>query len=147
MCRLRFLVVDDDVAVGVVLQGLFSQLGVVATVVHRAKEALEGLSQGQYDCVIADLRMPGMDGLELLTRVVQQAPDLPVVMLSAHGTIPIAVEAMRRGASDFLTKPFERDDLVRLVGKIDALQRRGNPPEYPDRGLLGTQLRWRSCAV
>jgi DNA-binding NtrC family response regulator len=137
--ELEFLVVDDDPAVGLVLTGLLKQAGAHSFHAAHAAEALAALSRRSFDCVITDLRMPGMDGMALLSQLSHSWPELPVVVLTAHGTIPTAVEAMKRGASDFLTKPFERDDLLRLVHKIAAARRPSEPPELPldDSNLIG----------
>src|SRR6478736_599227 len=135
----EFLVVDDDPAIGIVLTGLLRQAGARAYHASHAAEALAVLARQAFDCVITDLRMPGMDGMALVSHLNQSWPDLPVVVLTAHGTIPTAVEAMKRGACDFLTKPFERDDLLRLVHKIEATRRPSSPPEpaLHDRELIG----------
>jgi DNA-binding NtrC family response regulator len=75
--------------------------------------------------VISDLKMPGMDGMELLERMRASFPEIPVVMLTAHGTVANAVEAMKRGALDFITKPFDRDEVLALVEKTLAQARSG----------------------
>jgi DNA-binding NtrC family response regulator len=114
------LVVDDDLALGKVLVGLLSQAGLVAQHVRNGEEALTSFGASAYDLVITDLRMPGMDGLTLVRELKRIASDVPVILLTAHGSIPIAVEALRAGASDFLTKPFDREEIVYTVHK--ALQ-------------------------
>src|SRR6478672_1030697 len=106
--RVNVLVVDDDPAVGSVLEGLIEQAGAEASISPNAKAALAALELGDFDCVITDLNMPGMNGMELVSHLNRAWPELPVIVLTAHGSIPTAVEAMQRGASDFLTKPFER---------------------------------------
>jgi len=111
------LVVDDDVAVGTVLAALLVQAGMKAAHVTSGAAALESLEARPTDVVVTDLRMPGMDGMQLLARVTARWPDVPVVVLTAHGTIPVAVEAMRAGASDFLLKPFDREQIVYVVRK------------------------------
>jgi two-component system response regulator AtoC len=76
--------------------------------------------------------MPGLDGMALLDRVVQQRPDLPVILLTAHGTVSLAVDAMKRGASDFLLKPFDRDEMLFVINKaLTATTRRAAAPERP----------------
>src|SRR5688572_27138897 len=97
----RILVVDDDPAVGTILGALLDQAGFQATYVESGQAALAELDARAYDVVVTDVRMPGLDGMELLDRVVHQRPDLPVVLLTAHGTISLAVDAMKRGASDY----------------------------------------------
>src|SRR5687768_1181496 len=111
------LVVDDDRAVGTVLLGLLRQAGHEASYVESAELALARVSSRPVDVVITDLRMPTMDGMELLERLAERAPDIPVILLTAHGTVQTAVEAMKKGASDFLLKPFDRDEVLFTVDK------------------------------
>jgi DNA-binding NtrC family response regulator len=85
-----------------------------------AREALALAASSPVDMVLTDLRMPGMDGMALLGALKQQLPDLPVMMLTAHGSIEAAVAAMRSGAVDFLTKPFRREDVLYSVQKALA---------------------------
>ena len=131
------LVVDDDHAVGTVLTGLLAQAGHDATFVSRAADALAHLSRSPVDVVLTDLRMPSMDGMELLDAIGEHAPGTPVVMLTAHGTVSNAVEAMKRGAVDFLSKPFDRDEVLFTVSKAlrAARYRERTAPETPtERG-------------
>jgi DNA-binding NtrC family response regulator len=111
------LVVDDDLAVGTVLVALLQQAGMTAVHVPSAAAALESLARDPADVVVTDLRMPGMDGMQLLAQVAARWPGLPVVVLTAHGTVALAVEAMRAGAADFLLKPFDREQIVFVVEK------------------------------
>jgi DNA-binding NtrC family response regulator len=85
-----------------------------------ASEALEQVRSHDPDVVLSDLKMPGMDGLELLREIRARFPEIPVVLLTAHGTVETAVEAMKLGAHDFLTKPFDRDRVLEVVGKALA---------------------------
>jgi two-component system response regulator AtoC len=111
------LVVDDDGAVGVVLVALLGQAGMKATHVASGEAALRALASQPADVVVTDLRMPGMDGMQLLARIAARSPEVPVIVLTAHGTVPLAVEAMRAGAADFVLKPFDREQLVFVVRK------------------------------
>jgi two-component system, NtrC family, response regulator AtoC len=111
------LVVDDDAAVGMVLAALLVQAGMKATHVPSGEAALRALDRAPADVVVTDLRMPGMDGMQLLARIAATSPDLPVIVLTAHGTVPLAVEAMRAGAADFVLKPFDREQIVFVVRK------------------------------
>src|SRR5262245_10537284 len=94
------LVVDDDVAVGTVLQAMLRQGGYEARHVTSGADALAALEARPYDVVISDVRMPGMDGMALLGEVAKKWPEVPVVLLTAHGSVPLAVEAMKAGAGD-----------------------------------------------
>ncbi len=138
------LVVDDDLAVGKVLEGLLRQEGHDAQWVPSATAALDLLNQRFFGLVISDVQMPNIDGMELLTRIKQGWPELPVVMITAHGTVAIAVEAMKRGASDFIQKPFERDEIIFVVQK--ELTRNATPGPVASDGLkLGTSPAMREC--
>jgi DNA-binding NtrC family response regulator len=136
------LVVDDDPAVGKVLAGLLGQRKLRASHVLSGEAALEALAREPRDLVITDLRMPGMDGLELLRRVRALAPELPVIVLTAHGSIATAVEAMRAGAADFLSKPFDREEIFYTVDKALALgaRRAEAPPEPTPASPSSTKL-------
>ncbi len=111
------LLVDDDPAVGKVLGALLHQAGMQTTHVTSAEAALQLLEKRPVDVVVSDVRMPGMDGLTLLARVGERWPSLPVIVLTAHGTVPMAVEAMKAGAADFVLKPFDREELLFSVRK------------------------------
>jgi two-component system response regulator AtoC len=111
------LVVDDDVAVGTVLVALLRQAGMTASHVPTGDAALRTLASEQVDVVLTDLRMPGMDGMQLLASIGARWPGLPVIVLTAHGTVPLAVDAMRAGAADFVLKPFDRAQIVFVVDK------------------------------
>jgi len=129
----RILVVEDDQVLGRLLADLLRQAAFASVHVPSGESALHELQSGRFDVVLSDLRLPGMDGLTLLSRVTNRWPDVPVVMLTAHGTVPIAVEAMRIGAADFLLKPFEREHLLGVIEKTLAgsLKARSEPPADP----------------
>ncbi|MCP3144274.1 sigma-54-dependent transcriptional regulator [Pyxidicoccus xibeiensis] len=111
------LLVDDDPAVAKVLGALLTQAGLTAHVARDGQEALSLLGRKPIDVVVSDVRMPGMDGMQLLTEVARGWPDVPVILLTAHGTVPLAVEAMRAGAADFVLKPFDREEILFTVRK------------------------------
>lgn len=114
------LLVDDDAAITTVLGSLLKQEGLSVVTAASGAEALALLEKQPVDLVITDQRMPGLDGMGLLRRVAQASPDVPVVVLSAHGTVALAVDAMKAGAADFLTKPFDRDEVLFVVKKALA---------------------------
>ena len=134
------LVVEDDPAVGLVLVSQLDQAGLSAELVPSGEAALRVLELKPVDVVVTDLCMPGMDGMTLLQTITQRWPGTPVVMLTAHGTVPLAVEAMRNGAADFLLKPFEREELLFVVRKALMRAPQGVPPAsvLPVSGVLGT---------
>jgi len=115
--RPHILVVDDEPNVRKVLGALLEQAGYLTTRAADADEALDLVRAQDPDLVISDLKMPGMDGLELLRRLKEGFPEIPVVLLTAHGTVEAAVEAMKEGALDFLTKPFDKSRVLEIVAK------------------------------
>jgi len=120
------LVVDDDQSFRRVLEYQLRDDGYHVLTAADVSSALQQSQAGPVDVVVTDVKMPGGDGMELLARLKATQPDLPVVMLTAHGTIGAAVEAMKRGAVDYLTKPFTREQLRIVLRKtldIAALKR------------------------
>ncbi len=117
------LLVDDDAAVRMSLRALLKQANVDVEEAGTGQEALEKLGRAMVDVVVTDVRMPGMDGLQLLEEIVRRWPDVPVILISAHGTVPMAVEAMKKGASDFMMKPFDRDEIAYTISKAMAKAR------------------------
>ncbi|MEW6775888.1 MAG: sigma-54 dependent transcriptional regulator [Bdellovibrionota bacterium] len=110
----RVLVVDDDLEAGRLLEDALQRRGYEVAAHTSAEEALQRLERDDFDVVLTDLKMRGMNGIDLCTRVAQSRPDLPVVVLTAFGSLDAAVSAIRAGAYDFISKPFETDS-VRLV--------------------------------
>ncbi|MFP2901790.1 sigma-54-dependent transcriptional regulator [Corallococcus sp. 4LFB] len=121
------LVVDDDPALLKVLGALLTQAGLTPHPASSAKDALALLARRPIDVVLSDVRMPGMSGMELLAEVGRGWPDVPVLLMTAHGTVPLAVEAMKAGAADFVLKPFDREELLFTLRK--ALLHASNAPE------------------
>jgi two-component system response regulator AtoC len=140
------LVVDDDEAVGKVLAALLTQGGYKSTWVNSAEAALATLEKKVFDLIISDVRMPGFSGLELLKMVRLKWPDVLVVLITAHGTVPMAVEAMRDGAADFMLKPFDRKEVLYVVNKAltgSAAERSAPPKQVREKvesadGMVGT---------
>ena len=111
------LVVDDDPDVGKVIEALLVQAGIGCRWVPDADSALAVLRERPMDVVITDLRMPGPSGLDLLESIIERWPEIPVVLLTAHATLDVAVEASIKGAADFLRKPFDREEVLFTVRK------------------------------
>ncbi|MGH8480915.1 MAG: sigma-54-dependent transcriptional regulator, partial [Nevskiaceae bacterium] len=111
----RILLVDDDAKLSRVLALRLESEGYDVVAAASGEEALERLVEARPGFVLADLRMPGMDGIELLARIQERYPGLPVALISAQGDIPDAVRATHAGAVDFLTKPVDRDRLLDCV--------------------------------
>jgi two-component system, NtrC family, response regulator HydG len=113
----RVLIVDDEPRMADSIAVALRRRGHDCAVAGSGSEALARFLEQAADVVITDLRMPGMDGLELLGKLAELAPGVPVIVLTAHGDVPSAVDAMRRGAFHFLTKPFDNDELRSLVAR------------------------------
>jgi len=130
------LVVDDDAAVGKVLRAILAQAGCEAVHAESVAQALAVLRERSVDVVISDLRMPDTDGFGMLELLKQSWPDVPLIMLTAHGSVPLAVTAMRAGAADFMLKPFEREEVVATVQRTLAATaaQRGKPPGHREAG-------------
>ncbi len=120
--RLRVLVIDDDAGIRDLLEAQVSRLGYHVSVAADGESALSALEASRPDVITLDVVLPGLGGLETLRVLKQRAPAVPVVMLSGHGQVPTIVEAMRLGASDFLRKPFEAEELELALHK--ALENR-----------------------
>ena len=117
----RILVVDDEASQRTVLAGFLKKRGFSVVVAGSAEEALRAASS-PLDLVLSDLRMPGMSGLDLIKELRRINPDLQVVLMTAFGTVASAVEAMKHGAADYLTKPVDLDELEVIVTR--SLERR-----------------------
>ncbi|MEM7157742.1 MAG: sigma-54 dependent transcriptional regulator [Myxococcota bacterium] len=123
----RILLVDDEVNIRKVLGALLKQAGFE---VHAEPDGEAGLGRirmspsGTFDAVISDIRMPRMDGMELLRALSQEDPQLPVILLTAHGSVDSAVEAVKAGAFDYLEKPFEIEQVKRVLAKALATRAR-----------------------
>ncbi len=116
-------VVDDDFGVRSSIRVLMKSIGLPATPYASAKEFLAAYDAAQPGCLVLDIRMPGMSGLELQEELNSRGAVLPVIFVSGHADIPMAVEAMRHGAFDFLQKPFRDQDLIDRVQQALARDR------------------------
>ena len=117
------LIVDDEKNYTAVLSVVLEEEGYETLTANSAAVALDILKVEDVDLVVTDMKMPGMDGLELLGRIKQHWPDIPVIMMTAHGTVDKAVEAMQRGAYTFILKPFDNERLVLYTQKAIELRR------------------------
>lgn len=115
--RGKVFVIDDDEAMRDSLEFLLGAADFEVTLFESAQLFLDALPGVELGCVVSDVRMPGIDGIELLKRLKTSRSSLPVLIMTGHGDVPLAVEAMKLGAVDFLEKPFEDD---RLIGMIDV---------------------------
>ena len=108
-------VIDDDEAMRDSLNFLLDSSGFGVTLFDNAQGFLDALPGLAFGCVISDIRMPGLDGIELLKRMKAQHSPFPILIMTGHGDVPLAVEAMKLGAVDFLEKPFEDDRLTTMI--------------------------------
>ena len=118
MSGAKILVVDDELIVRESLGGWLERDGHSVDKAASGEEALEKCEKVRYDILLLDIKMEGMSGLEVLKRVKEIDPDVSVVMITAYGSIPSAIEAMKSGAYEYLLKPFDPDELMVLIEKI-----------------------------
>ncbi len=118
--KARILVVDDDAVGRYTLRGLLEEEGLTVEEAPDGQAALERLAQGEFDLVISDLRMPKVDGMELLHRTQAMSPQPRIILLTAHGSERHAVEAMKLGALDYFRKPFDVDEVLTVVRRSVA---------------------------
>lgn len=121
--KTRILVVDDEKDAARFIASAFDRRGALVQTAFSATEALEKLQQDQFDICLTDMRMPDMDGLELLQKIKDEYPRMEVVVFTAFASIDTAVEAMRRGAFDYIPKPIDPDELFSCLGKIQTIKR------------------------
>ena len=112
--KARVYVVDDDEAVRDALRMLFASAGLAVQTFRAAADFLDAKPE-ERGCLVLDIRMPGMTGLALQERLVQRGVRIPIVFITGHGDIPMAVEAVKKGAYDFIEKPFDGERLLRQV--------------------------------
>jgi FixJ family two-component response regulator len=128
-------IVDDDEAVRNSLRLLLKSVGLMPTALASAREFLDKYDPAQPGCLVLDVRMPGMSGIELQESLNLQGAIIPVIFITGHGDIPMAVEAMQAGAFDFLQKPFRDQDLIDRIQR--ALEKdRANRAALGERGLI-----------
>lgn len=108
-------VIDDDPAMRDSLDFLLGSAGFTVTLFDSALTFLQTMPGLAFGCVVSDVRMPGMDGIDLLRQLKKEPKTLPIVIMTGHGDVPLAVEAMKLGAIDFLEKPFEDERLVVMI--------------------------------
>lgn len=115
---LRILIVDDEPKMGKILSRVLAREGHQVESSERPEEALELLAANPYDLLLTDMKMPGMTGLELMERARAANRQLEVIMMTAYASVETAVEAMKKGAMDYLIKPFHNEELVMLVARL-----------------------------
>jgi DNA-binding NtrC family response regulator len=111
----RVLIVDDDRDISLMLSALMKKEGLTSIVAYDGETALEMVSVSKPGMLLVDVKMPGIDGMEVLKRIKETDPELPVVLITAYAEIPASVAAMRAGAFDYLAKPFDHSEVIRVV--------------------------------
>ena len=118
MDNTKILIVDDELIMRESLAGWLERDGHEVSAASSGEEAMEVLKDSRFDILLVDIKMEGMSGLDVLKQVKESDPDVDVVMITAYGSIPTAIEAMKKGAYDYLLKPFDPDALGVLIEKI-----------------------------
>ncbi|MFQ5991974.1 MAG: sigma-54-dependent transcriptional regulator [Nitrospiraceae bacterium] len=146
------LIIDDEPLMRLSILDALKADGYVVQAAATGSEGLEALGRDTFDIVITDLRLPGSDGLTLLQVAKQHSPRTEVIMITAHGSVETAVEAMKRGAYDYITKPFAMDELLLVVDRLTSLLalrqenvqlREELEGRFSFEGILGKNLRMR----
>jgi len=105
-------IVDDDAAIRIAMQALMDSVNMEHEIFGSADEFLENVSDQRPGCLVLDIRMPGLGGLELQEELIKRKSTLPIIFITGHGDVPMAVEAMQKGAVDFIQKPFRDQELL-----------------------------------
>src|SRR5262245_2612329 len=119
----RILVVDDEDVICDILKDFLEYEGFFVNTCLSGETALTELAKSSYDLVLTDLKMPGIDGLELLHRVEDSEADTMTVIMTGYGTVETAIEAMKRGAFDYILKPFKPEEVVQVLRRCLEKQR------------------------
>jgi len=143
----RILIVDDEPSIRKVLSAQLRRLGHEVDTAEDGAAAIARLQREPFHAVVSDLKMPHVDGLQLLRWTRDHLPGLPVILITAHGTVDTAVEALKQGAFDYITKPFDQADLHRILTKALATEaangRRWQPQGQERMGIVGSTPRMR----
>ncbi|MFZ1036929.1 MAG: sigma-54 dependent transcriptional regulator [Smithella sp.] len=140
----NILIVDDEFNIRLVLSAMLKKEGYGVASATDGLEALQILKAGKIDVVVTDLKMPNLDGMGLLNCITKQYPEVPVIIITAHGSVATAVEALKKGALDYITKPFELDDLKNVISKAIKTRTLNEnklflpPDEIEPTGIIGT---------
>jgi two-component system nitrogen regulation response regulator GlnG len=148
MTNEKILIVDDDESVRWVLKKSLEKEGIEAVLAKDGSEALDRLKVGDIAVVLMDIRMPGMSGFDALAKIQSENRDSSVIIMTAQATMQNAIEAMRRGAFDYITKPFDLDEVNLLVRKAIDVRRlsqevtalRAEVREKYEGGLVGNTV-------
>ncbi len=133
----RVYIVDDDEAMRDSLLWLLESQGFAVTAYSSAEDFLAACRDGMAGCIVLDVRMPGMSGLELYEKLNARHCTLPVIFITGHGDVPMAVSALKKGAVDFIEKPFGDKDMLRLIEQCLELDR--NNREKNQQGVAAAR--------
>ncbi len=111
----QVFIVDDDASIRSALRRLTTIAGFDALFFASAEEFLDVVKPAEHACLVLDVRLPGLDGLELQERLDELGIDIPIVFITGHGDVPMSVKALKRGAVDFLQKPFDAEDFIAAI--------------------------------
>ena len=120
-------VIDDDQSIRWVLEKALQKAGITVRTFDSAANVLDALKHAQPDVILSDIRMPGVSGLDLLEAIGRLVPDVPVIIMTAHSDLESAVASYRGGAFEYLPKPFDMDEAVRLARRAIELRRLQKP--------------------
>lgn len=143
----KILIIDDNESLRYTLENVLEEHGFSAKSVEDGLQAIEEIRTKNYDLVICDMKMPKMDGMQILTEIKSFDPDMPFIILTAFGDIKNAVEAIKQGANDYLTKPFDNEDMVITIRKALEMKylnkeleilRKKSDESYKGEGIIGS---------
>jgi two-component system response regulator AtoC len=123
MTKKRILIIEDEANMRHMLEVLLKKSDYGVTLVADGQEGLEAVERGQYDFILCDIKMPRMDGMTFLKSAAETLGDTPVIMMSAYGTVDTAIEAMKLGAYDYISKPFKPDEVLLTLKKAEERER------------------------
>src|SRR6186997_2403021 len=133
--RGKVLVIDDELDIREGLELLLTSEGYTAELAQNATEGLQKLESGTYDLVLLDLMMPDRSGMEVLQEVRQRDRETPIFMITAYGSVEAAVNALKFGANDYFSKPWDNEKLIIEIGRMIALRRRESENTQLKRAL------------
>lgn len=137
----RILVVDDEASMRRMLEILFKEEGYEVVTADSAEAALQALARKPFDLVLSDIRMPGLTGLDLLRRLKEEESSTEVVLMTAYASTESAIEALKLGAFDYITKPFQVEELRAVVERVMIKKGLARTPEEQLHRLIGDRIR------
>lgn len=137
---MTIFVVDDDEAVRDSLQAMLEAGGYAVETYATAEAFLAAYNPGRSGCALVDLRMPGMDGMALLERLVAEGSALPVIMVTGHADVPLAVKAMKAGAADFVEKPYANETILDAIARAVGRAQRGGGIVGVEAAMLNARI-------